>query len=63
VQKWAQSKTTNREGWLQASRLRQTRYRLSERTIRGQGNGSIVFYAFPQEVQIVAGTGLMRHPG
>jgi len=50
VQKWAQGKTTNREGWLQA---------LYDRTTRGQGNGSIVFYAFPQEVvdQIVARTG------
>ena len=30
-----------------------------DRTTRGQGNGSIVFYAFPQEVvdQIVARTG------
>jgi hypothetical protein len=50
VQKWAQGKKTDREGWLQA---------LYDRTTRGQGNGSIVFYAFPQEVvdQIVARTG------
>jgi hypothetical protein len=50
VQKWASQKATNREGWLQA---------LYNRTTSGKGNGSIVFYAFPQEIvdQIVARTG------
>lgn len=50
VEKWASQKTTNREGWLQA---------LYDRTTSGKGNGSIVFYAFPQEVvdQIVERTG------
>jgi hypothetical protein len=50
VQKWASQKTANREGWLQA---------LYNRTTCGKGSGSIVFYAFPQEIvdQIVARTG------
>ena len=50
VQKWASQKAANREGWLQA---------LYNRTTSGKGNGSIVFYAFPQEIvdQIVARTG------
>jgi hypothetical protein len=50
VQKWASQKATNRESWLQA---------LYNRTTSGKGNGSIVFYAFPQEIvdQIVARTG------
>jgi hypothetical protein len=50
VQKWASQKTADREGWLQA---------LYNRTTSGKGSGSIVFYAFPQEIvdQIVARTG------
>ena len=50
VQKWASQKTANREGWLQA---------LYNRTTSGKGSGSIVFYAFPQEIvdQVVARTG------
>lgn len=50
VQKWASQKTDDREGWLQA---------LYNRTTCGKGNGSIVFYAFPQEIvdQVVARTG------
>ena len=50
VQKWASLKTVNRDGWLQA---------LYNRTTCGKGNGSIVFYAFPQEIvdQVVARTG------
>jgi hypothetical protein len=50
VRKWAERKTDNRLGWLQA---------LYEIVCRGKGQGSIVFYAFPQEVvdQIVERTG------
>ena len=50
VEKWAQGKTENRDGWLQA---------LYNRTTRGKGHGSIVFYAFPQQIvdHIVARTG------
>lgn len=50
VRKWAEQKTENRLGWLQA---------LYEIVCRGKGQGSIVFYAFPQEVvdQIVERTG------
>jgi hypothetical protein len=50
VRKWAERKTVNRLGWLQA---------LYEIVCRGKGQGSIVFYAFPQEVvdQIVERTG------
>jgi len=50
VRKWAERKTENRLGWLQA---------LYEIVCRGKGQGSIVFYAFPQEVvdQIVERTG------
>jgi len=50
VEKWASQKTTNRDGWLQA---------LYNRTTCGRGSGSVVFYAFPQEIvdQIVARTG------
>ena len=53
VQKWASLKTVNRDGWLQA---------LYNRTTCGKGNGSIVFYAFPQEIvdQVVARTGGVR---
>ncbi len=50
VRKWAERKTDNRLGWLQA---------LYEIVCRGKGQGSIVFYAFPQEVvdQVVERTG------
>jgi hypothetical protein len=50
VRKWAERKTANRLGWLQA---------LYEIVCRGKGTGSIVFYAFPQELvnQIVERTG------
>ena len=50
VGKWAERKTENRLGWLQA---------LYEIVCRGKGQGSIVFYAFPQELvdQIVERTG------
>lgn len=48
--KWAERKTENRLGWLQA---------LYEIVCRGKGQGSIVFYGFPQEIvdQIVERTG------
>jgi hypothetical protein len=50
VRKWAEQKTENRVGYLQA---------LYEIVCRGKGQGSIVFYAFPQELvdQIVERTG------
>ncbi len=50
VRKWAERKTENRLGYLQA---------LYEIVCRGKGTGSIVFYAFPQELvdQIVERTG------
>jgi hypothetical protein len=50
VRKWAERKTENRSGYLQA---------LYEIVCRGKGQGSIVFYAFPQELvdQIVERTG------
>ena len=41
VRKWAERKTDNRQGWLQA---------LHSKVCQGQGVGSIVFYAFPQEL-------------
>ena len=41
VRKWAEKKTDNRRGWLQA---------LHSKVCQGQGVGSIVFYAFPQEL-------------
>ena len=41
VRKWAEKKTENRRGWLQA---------LHSKVCQGQGVGSIVFYAFPQEL-------------
>ena len=41
VRKWAERKTENRQGWLQA---------LHSKVCQGQGVGSIVFYAFPQEL-------------
>jgi len=41
VRKWADRKTENRQGWLQA---------LHSKVCQGQGVGSIVFYAFPQEL-------------
>ncbi|MCP5112119.1 MAG: hypothetical protein GY953_14915, partial [bacterium] len=52
VRKWAEGKRENRLGWLQA---------LHARACRGNehSTGSIIFYAFPQELvnQIVARTG------
>ena len=50
VRKWAERKRDNRLGYLQA---------LHEIACRGKGRGSIVFYAFPQELvnQIVERTG------
>jgi hypothetical protein len=50
VRKWAEQKHENRLGYLQA---------LYEIVCRGKGQGSIVFYAFPQELvnQIVERTG------
>jgi len=52
VRKWAEGKRENRRGWLQA---------LHARACRGNehSTGSIIFYAFPQELvnQIVARTG------
>jgi hypothetical protein len=50
VRKWAERKTENRLGWLQA---------MYEIVCRGKGQGSIVFYAFPQEIvdQVVERTG------
>jgi len=41
VRKWAERKTENRQGWLQA---------LHSKVCQGHGVGSIVFYAFPQEL-------------
>jgi hypothetical protein len=50
VRKWAERKADNRVGYLQA---------LHEIACRGKGTGSIVFYAFPQELvnQIIDRTG------
>jgi hypothetical protein len=50
VRKWAERKNGNRLGYLQA---------LHEIACRGKGTGSIVFYAFPQELvnQVVERTG------
>jgi hypothetical protein len=41
VRKWAERKQENRRGWHQA---------LHSKVCQGQGIGSIVFYAFPQEL-------------
>jgi len=41
VRKWAERKTGDRRSWLQA---------LHSKVCQGQGIGSIVFYAFPQEL-------------
>ncbi len=41
VRKWAERKTDNRRGWLQA---------LHSKVCQGHGIGSTVFYAFPQEL-------------
>ncbi len=41
VRKWAERKTEDRRSWLQA---------LHSKVCQGQGIGSIVFYAFPQEL-------------
>ncbi len=50
VAKWAQGKTANQEGWLQA---------LYSLACKGKGNGSIVFYTFPQLIvnKVVERTG------